>query len=242
MAILKPFRGCRFNPSAVGALSDVICPPYDMIGPQLKSELQQRSPYNAVHLEGGEQPDPIDPQAGYQQAAHLFRAWLDDGVLLRDDSPSFYLMRHAYHFGGRSYQHLGLFADVLVEDYDAGAVLPHEFTREPAVLDRVALLEACQAQFSPIMSLYRDAEGDLHRIFDGIMSGAPDASASYAGRRRRPALAHRRRRYAVRHHRNLRQPPGVPGRRPPPLRGRPALPSQPAPPPASPTTRRPAAT
>jgi uncharacterized protein (DUF1015 family) len=178
MATIKPFRGCRYDPTAVGNLSAVICPPYDMIGPQLKSELQQRSPYNAVHLEGGEQPDPVDPQAGYQHAAGLFERWLADSVIRRDDAASFYLMRHAYYFGGRRYQHLGLFADVLVEDYDAGSVLPHEFTREPSVLDRVALLDACQAQFSPIMSLYRDSDGDLQRVFDDIVSAPPDASAA----------------------------------------------------------------
>ena len=178
MAIIRPFRGCRYDPAAVGNLSSVICPPYDMIGPQLKTELQQRSPYNAVHLEGGEQPDPVDPQAGYQQAAGLFQRWLADGVLNRDDAPAFYLMRHAYDFGGRRYQHLGLFADVLVEDYDAGSVLPHEFTREPSVLDRVALLDACQAQFSPIMSLYRDSAGDLRRILDAVAAVPPDASAA----------------------------------------------------------------
>ena len=178
MATLKPFRGCRFDPSVVGNLSDVICPPYDMIGPELKTDLQSRSPYNAVHLEGGEQPDPVDPQAGYQQAAQLFRQWLSDGALHQDDGPCFYLMRHAYDLGGRRRQHMGLFADVLVEDYDAGAVLPHEFTREPAVLDRVALLDACQAQFSPIMSLYRDAEGELQRIFDGVLENAPDATGT----------------------------------------------------------------
>ena len=177
MATIKPFRGCRFNPDAVGSLSSVICPPYDMIGPDLKSQLQQRSSYNAVHLEGGEQPDPVDPQAGYRQAAGLFERWLADGVLDRDETPCFYLMRHTYNLAGRRYRHLGLFTDVLVEDYDAGAVLPHEFTREPAVLDRVALLDACQAQFSPIMSLYRDAEGVLHRIFDSIVTNSPDVSA-----------------------------------------------------------------
>ena len=177
MATLRPFRGCRFNPAVVGDLSAVVCPPYDMIGPELKTQLQQRSAYNAVHLEGGEQPDPVDPQAGYQQAARLFQQWLGDGALLRDDEPGFYLMRHAYDFNGARYQHLGFFADVLVEDYDAGAVYPHEFTREPAVLDRVALLDACQAQFSPIMSLYQDADGDLQRIFDAVIAGTPDASA-----------------------------------------------------------------
>lgn len=178
MATIKPFRGCRFAPSVVGSLSDVICPPYDMIGPELKARLQQRSPYNAVHLEGGEQPDPVDPQVGYQQASRLFRQWLSDGALQQDDAPCFYLMRHSYDFGGRTRQHVGLFADVLVEDYDAGAVLPHEFTREPAVLDRVALLEACQAQFSPIMSLYQDADAHLHRIFDRAMANPPDAQGA----------------------------------------------------------------
>ena len=178
MAILKPFRGCRFDPGVVGSLSDVICPPYDMIGPELKADLQERSAYNAVHLEGGEQPDPVDPQAGYQAAARLFRQWLSDGALHQDDAPGFYLMRHSYEFAGRRRQHVGLFANVLVEDYDAGAVFPHEFTREPAVLDRVALLDACQAQFSPILSLYQDADGALQRIFDRALANPPDAAAA----------------------------------------------------------------
>ena len=178
MAIIKPFRGCRFDPGVVGNLSDVICPPYDMIGPELKADLQGRSQYNAVHLEGGEQPDPVDPQAGYQQAAHLFRQWLTDGALQQEENPCFYVMRHSYNFGGVWREHIGLFADVLVEDYDAGAVLPHEFTREPAVLDRVALLDACQAQFSPIMSLYRDADGALKGILDAVIANTPEASGT----------------------------------------------------------------
>ena len=177
MAVLRPFRGCRYNPAVVGGLSAVVCPPYDMIGPELKAELQQRSPYNAVHLEGGEQPDPVAPEAGYRQAAQLFRQWLAEGALAQDDRPGYYLMRHSYDFGGVRRQHLGFFANVLVEDYDAGAVFPHEFTREPAVLDRVALLDACQAQFSPIMSLYQDADGGLRRIFGDILAGPPDAAA-----------------------------------------------------------------
>ena len=176
MAVLRPFRGCRFNPAVVGGLSDVVCPPYDLIGPGLKAELQQRSPYNAVHLEGGEQPDPVDPQAGYRQASRLFRQWLAEGALAQDERPGYYLMRHSYDWGGVRRQHLGVFAAVLVEDYDAGAVFPHEFTREPAVRDRVALLDACQAQFSPIMSLYRDAEGRLRRIFEDLMAAPPDAT------------------------------------------------------------------
>ncbi|MFQ6030530.1 MAG: DUF1015 domain-containing protein, partial [Dehalococcoidia bacterium] len=173
MAVFRPFRGCRYNEEVVGDLASVLCPPYDMIGPELKESLQRLSPYNAVHLEGGEQPDPVDPEAGYQQAAALFREWLETGVLRRETEPRFYLMRHGYQFRGQTKSHLALFGDIQVDDYDRRSVLPHENTREPAVRDRVALLEASRTQFSPIMTLYRDAEGSLQPVFQQIMSEEP---------------------------------------------------------------------
>jgi uncharacterized protein (DUF1015 family) len=173
MAAIRPFRGCRYNPEAVGDLAAVLCPPYDMIGPELQESLKRLSPYNAVHLEGGEQPDPVDPEAGYRQAAALFRDWLEQGVLLRDPGPRFYLMQHGYEFRGQRKNQLGLFGGVRVEDYDRRIVLPHEYTRERAVLDRIALIEACKAQFSPIMTLYRDAEGGLRPVWEQVRAGEP---------------------------------------------------------------------
>ena len=69
---------------------------------------------------------------------------------------------------------MGLFGDVLVEDYGSGSVLPHEFTREPAVMDRVALLEASRTQFSPLMTLYRDANGELGPVLQQVKAAPPD--------------------------------------------------------------------
>ena len=178
MAVFRPFRGCRYNPLAAGNPSSLLCPPYDMIGPELKQALQRLSPYNAVHLEGGEQPDPVNPEAGYRRAATLFQDWLTGGVLRQEGEPCFYLMRHSYSYRGQARAQLGLFGDILVEDYGGGSVLPHEFTREPAVLDRVALLEASKTQFSPLMTLYRDAEGELAPVFDAVMAGAPELVAA----------------------------------------------------------------
>ena len=85
MAVFRPFRGCRYVPQVAGSLDNLLCPPYDMIGPALKESLQSLSPYNAVHLEGGEQPDPVNPEAGYQRAASLFREWLENGALRQED-------------------------------------------------------------------------------------------------------------------------------------------------------------
>lgn len=175
MTVFRPFRGCRYHPAALaGGLPAVLCPPYDMIGPELKAALQRRSPYNAVHLEGGEQPDPVNPQAGYRQAAALFRQWLNGGPLRQDAEPCFYLMRHSYQHQGKSRAQFGLFGAVLVEDYNGGSVLPHEFTREPAVQDRVALLQAAQTQFSPLMTLYRDADRELAPILSQIAAEPPE--------------------------------------------------------------------
>jgi len=173
MVDFRPIHGCRFDPDVVGSMASILCPPYDMIGSDLQQALQQLSPYNAVHLEGGEQPDPADPESGYLEAAGLFRQWMEQGVLKPDDEPRFYLMRHAYTFQGQTRQQLALFGGVAVEEYDNHQVLPHEDTREPAVQDRVKLLQACQAQFSPIMSLYRDSNHSLQPVLELAMSQPP---------------------------------------------------------------------
>ena len=173
MSVVLPFRGCRYNPDLVADLGSTLCPPYDMIGPALKESLENLSPYNAVHLEGGEQPDPVDPEAGYRTAAATFQQWLAEGVLRRESEARFYLMRHSYPWQGGTRSHLALFGGVRVEEYDRMVVLPHEFTREPAVLDRVALLDFCRAQFSPIMTLYRDGEGELRSIYHEVTARTP---------------------------------------------------------------------
>ena len=173
MVDFRPIRGCRFDADVVGGMASILCPPYDLIGPELQQALQQLSPYNAVHLEGGEQPDPAKPESSYLEAAGLFRQWLEQGVLKPDDAPRFYLMRQSYTFQGQTRQQLALFGGVAVEEYNTGSVLPHEFTREPAVQDRVKLLQACQAQFSPIMSLYRDSRHSLEPVLELAMAQPP---------------------------------------------------------------------
>ena len=174
MVDFRPIHGCRFNVDIVEDMARVLCPPYDMIDSNLQRDLKTLSPYNAVHLEGAEQPDPLDPEKSYIEASSLYRNWLEQNVLKQDEEPNYYLMRYGYQFDGDSKNQLGLFGGIAVEDYDNRTVLPHEFTREPAVQDRVKLLESCKAQFSPIMSLYRDSAHILEPRFAQIMAKTPD--------------------------------------------------------------------
>ena len=77
MVDFRPIHGYRFDPDIVGSMACILCPPYDMIGPDLERTLQQLSPYNAVHLEGGEQPHPEQPESSYLKTSRLFRQWLE---------------------------------------------------------------------------------------------------------------------------------------------------------------------
>ena len=64
-------------------------------------------------------------------------------------------------------------ACVGLEEYSQRVVLPHEYTRDEDKSDRLALLQACRANFSPIMGLYRDPEKKLSAIFRSAMAGPP---------------------------------------------------------------------
>src|SRR3990172_8237009 len=49
--IVRPFRALRYDAAALGDLSAVICPPYDVITPAERERLLARDPRNAVRVE-----------------------------------------------------------------------------------------------------------------------------------------------------------------------------------------------
>jgi len=50
MLDVRGFRGFRFDKARVGALDAVITPPYDVLSPQDRAGLAERSPYSVVRL------------------------------------------------------------------------------------------------------------------------------------------------------------------------------------------------
>ena len=178
MAKVTPFRGWRYNPAAVDDMAAVLCPPYDLITPQVQQALMDRHPLNVIHLEAGEGLDwSADPAGRYAETSERFEQWLREGVLQQEAAPSYYLLRHGFVLNGQARSRLGLIACVGIEDYDTRQVLPHEFTEAPAIRDRVTLMESVSANISPIMSLYRDAHEELGPVFQRVMSGAPEVDA-----------------------------------------------------------------
>lgn len=172
MPAFEPFQGERYAPDV--PLDLVVAPPYDVISPAERSALLALHPANAVAVElplpPGHEPDP----GAYVGAAQTLADWRRRGVLVRDDHRALYGYRMTTPDGAQTTGVIG----ALRCAPDTGDVLPHEETTPRDMSDRLALLEACQANVSPIWALslasglgklYRpSAPANAHASVDGI--------------------------------------------------------------------------
>ena len=178
MPQLRPFRGLRYDPSAIGDTGAVLCPPYDVISAAEHAQLIARHERNAVRLEL-----PVPPDGGastsadpYAAAATTLDRWAGDGTLRRDDEPLIYVYEQQYELGGSLRVARSFFCALLLEEYgpDAG-IRPHERTMSGPKEDRFRLLSAVRANLSPVLLLYDDgADGAASGgLLDQITSSPP---------------------------------------------------------------------
>ncbi len=177
MAIIKPFRAVRYNPHRVADLQAVVSQPYDKIDDALRDRYLALSPYNVVRLILNP-PQPGDLAGGpnsYTRARDLYRQWLREGVLLREDRPAFYVYRQTFSIEGQTLTRQGLIAAVELVDFDQGIILPHERTHSGPKEDRLRLLETMQVNTEQIFLLYPDPDNAINNLISGIIAGrAPD--------------------------------------------------------------------
>ena len=144
-------------PTRVADLTDLCCPPYDVIDAAQGDELLARHPCNAVRLELSTEPDP------HAAAAETLAAWLADGTLGRGDEPAAYYYRQATAADPDELSVEGVVVRVLLEPW-GGGVRPHEHTMPGPKADRLALLHATRTQLSPILSVYFDRSDRYHHV------------------------------------------------------------------------------
>ena len=178
MCDIRPFRGLRYNLDRVDNLSKAITPPYDVITLDDRTRYYNESPYNLIRLEyGKDKPGDSAKDNRYTRAAGTLRQWLEEGVLLQEERPAFYVIEHSFPYRNADTSRWGLMAGVRLEDFESGLIRPHErIKREPAV-DRLNLLRACRANISPIMSLLRTERGELLALLRRSKSREPDMTA-----------------------------------------------------------------
>lgn len=158
MAIVAPFRALRFNPQKLVKLEDVVTPPYDIIDEKNQAAFQAMNPYNMIYLDISKSPGKGDEsEERYNSARNYFTTWQQEQVLIRDDAPAFYLYYIDYTLpSGIRLTRKGLVGLVGLAEFSEGIVKPHEETFNTVTADRLRLMDACQAQFSQIFSLYED--------------------------------------------------------------------------------------
>ena len=149
MARFLPFPAVHYAPGA--DLDAVIAPPYDVLSEADVDALEARDPHNIVHVDV---PRELDGDGRYDAAGARLRSWLAEGVLVRDDEPSFVVYRMSFSdAAGRDRAIVGVLGGVEVEEYGRGAVLPHERITPKASTDRLDLTRATRSNMSPVWGL-----------------------------------------------------------------------------------------
>ncbi len=179
MADVRPLRGLRYNPDLITDFSAVITPPYDVINSDQQDSYYKKNPHNIIRLEfGKELPQDNDQTNKYTRAAQTLDEWLQQGILIREERPAFYLTEHRYPYQSGHQSYWGLVASVRLENFETGQIRPTEIIMKGPATDRLNLLRACQANLSPIMCVYRQTEGSLLSLLPDIDLKKPSISGT----------------------------------------------------------------
>lgn len=172
VAVIIPIEGWRYS-DRIDDMAAVIAPPYDVIDEAVQKRLYARHPYNVVRLEYG-LPLPGDDATNnrYTRAAELFQKWRREGVLIKEPRPALYFYEQSFTAAGKRHTQRGFFCGLKLETYGKH-ILPHEETTQAAKADRLQLLRACRANFSPVWGLYTDPEGSVIDSFASVSTEEP---------------------------------------------------------------------
>jgi len=175
MAEIQPLHAVHYDTRTAGALENLVAPPYDVIDDAMRRELVAKSPFNIVEVD---LPSPTEGEDPYAHAEHIFEAWMQQGVMVKEREPSIWVMRQQFSVGGQTLNRSGFFARVRVEDYGQGRIRPHERTHPGPKEDRLRLTRATRTNLSPIFSLFTDPEGAGGAALAAAAQGEPFAEAA----------------------------------------------------------------
>jgi uncharacterized protein (DUF1015 family) len=143
-----PFPALRYSDPRI---DDLIAPPYDVLSDADLDDLGGRSRWNITHVDV---PRESAGPGRYDTAAATLRAWIDAGVMVYDEVPTFTIYRMRFtDSAGTARDIAGVIGGLEVVDEGAGGVLPHERVTPKASTDRLDLTRTTQANLSPVWGL-----------------------------------------------------------------------------------------
>jgi len=168
-ALVRPFRALRPRPEHAAA---VAAPPYDVVDTDEARALADGRPLSFLHVSRPEidLPPGTDPHSGpvYERGAENLARLVESGVLVRDETPSFYVYRMSLD----GHVQTGVACAASVRAYEENRIRKHELTRPDKENDRVRHIDALNAQTGPVLLAYRSSER-LRELLAAASSGAP---------------------------------------------------------------------
>ena len=165
---VRPFAAVR---PPRGLETEVTAPPYDVLDSvEAKKMAGEKS---LLHITKPEIDfDPILPdhdQRVYDRAVRNFKLWRENGWLVQDPEPCYYV--YAQRMGERTQYGLVLCANT--EDYMTGKIKKHELTRKDKEDDRMIHVRIQNANIEPVFFAYKD-NPELLSIMMKAASGTPE--------------------------------------------------------------------
>ncbi len=173
MAKVIPFKGVLYNPEKIDA-GAVMAPPYDIVTPSLKDVLYKKSPHNVIRIDFGKDKDgDNDDENRYSRALKSLHDWLEQGILINSAKPSFYCYEISYKIKNRLKKTRGFLGAVKIEELGSGKIHPHEMTYSKPKQDRLNILRYCNANTSPIFSLYSSEKKLASSVLEECVKADP---------------------------------------------------------------------
>ena len=170
MATLKPFAALRPKPELAAQICEL---PYDVMSSGEAREIAAGNSYSFLHVSKPEidlEPGvDVYSEAVYAKGAENFQLLQEQGALVQDSQPGFYLYRQIMD----GHAQVGLVAAASCAEYDAEIIKKHELTRPAKEDDRVRHIEALDSQTGPVFLTYR-ADAEVDAFFERVIATEPD--------------------------------------------------------------------
>lgn len=155
MAIVSPFKALRPQPQFA---QKVASRPYDVLNSKEAKIEARGNPLSFLHITKSEidLPENTDIHSTdvYEQAKQNLTAFIQRGVLFREDKSCFYIYQLVMN--GRS--QTGLVAVSSIDDYEKDIIKKHEFTRPEKEQDRINHIKTTHAQTGNVFLAYRNVD------------------------------------------------------------------------------------
>jgi uncharacterized protein (DUF1015 family) len=162
MATLQPFKALRPKPEFA---QQVASRPYDVLNSKEAREEAAGNANTFLHITKSEidLPEDIDihVQAVYDKAKENLTAFIQRGVLFREEKPCYYI--YQLIMNGRS--QTGLVAGSSVDDYEKDIIKKHEFTRPEKEQDRISHIKTSGAQTGNVFLAYKNV-AELDKLIE----------------------------------------------------------------------------